>query len=390
MELNSEMLQKLAGEIAKLGIFATQHDVNKFMADVVASGARAKNAETERFSITAAIRGLVSKTGRDIFAETKDSDIKHLEDFRQKTLVTTATPGSYLVPTIQADAIVEILGRGGVVRASGATIWPMPSIQKLNVPTETAEPTVEYLSQTATQTPSDPNLGQIALDLKERRALVALPNNLLRVSVPAVDAIVTRLLGKAFAKSEDLAFFQGIAGGPTAVTSQAGTTTLNQSGASLAYIDLLAVLAAAAGVEAEGPFAWYMHPTTFFNKVLALRDSNGRPIVTGFNGVLNDVESNVGFVAQQAGAAGPVKYYLLGHPVYLSVRIPQHVGSGSATSYILFTNPSYIHIGDSGAVEIAVSGERFFDLNQVGIRAVGRHDFGVGPAAGIVILQNVV
>lgn len=388
MEFNSEMLTKLANEISKLGIFATQGSVDKFMADVVAEGAKALASKDapEKFSFSRALRGLSAQAGRSINDATKAADIAYVE----KTLVTTATPGSYLVPTIQADAIVEILGRGGVVRASGATIWPMASIQKLNIPTETAEPTVEYLTQTTQQNPSDPNLGQIALDLKERRALVALPNNLLRVSVPAVDAIVTKLLGKAFAKSEDLAFFQGIAGGPTSITSQAGTTVISQIGASLAYADLLAVLAASAGAEAEGPFAWYMHPTTFFSKILGLKDSNGRPIVTGYNGVLNDTESNVGFVAETAGAAGPVQYALMGHPVYLSVRIPQHVGSGSATSYILFANPSYFHIGDSGSVEIAVSGERFFDLNQIAIRAVGRHDFGVGPAAGIVILNNVV
>jgi HK97 family phage major capsid protein len=388
MEFNSEVLNKLANEISKLGIFTTQHQMNKFMADVAASANGTRdiggNQKTGN-GITQLIRGLSAQAGRVISAETSKADMEYV----QRTLTTSATPGSYLVPTIQADAIVEILGRGGVVRASGATIWPMASIQKLNVPTETAEPDVEYLTETQAQTPSDPNLGQIALDLKERRALVALPNNLLRVSVPAVDAIVTRLLGKAFAKSEDLAFFQGISGGPASLLNQPGISVLTQAGATLAYRDLLAVLSKAASVEAEGPFAWYMHPDTFFNKILGLLDTNGRPIVTGYNALLDDKSSNVGFVAQQAGAAGPIRYALLGHPVYLSVRIPQHVGSGSATSYIAFTNPSYIHIGDSGAVEIAISGERFFDANQTAVRAVGRHDIKVGPANGVVVLEDV-
>ena len=38
MEFNSEVLTKLANEISKLGIFATQHQVNKFIADVAAQG----------------------------------------------------------------------------------------------------------------------------------------------------------------------------------------------------------------------------------------------------------------------------------------------------------------------------------------------------------------
>ena len=388
MEFNSEVLTKLANEISKLGIFATQHQVNKFIADVAAQGSSSRDFGGNQKSgngITQLIRGLSAQAGRVISAETAKADAEYV----QRTLTTSATPGSYLVPTIQADAIVEILGRGGVVRASGATIWPMASIQKLNIPTETAEPNVEYLGENVVQTPSSPDLGQIALDLKERRALVALPNNLLRVSVPAVDAIVTRLLGKAFAKSEDLAFFQGIAGGPTSLLNQPGITVINQAGATLGYTDLLAVLSAAASVEAEGPFAWYMHPDTFFNKILGMKDTTNRPIVTGYNALLDNSESNVGFVGQQAGAAGPIRYALMGHPVYLSVRVPQHVGSGSATSYIAFTNPSYIHIGDSGSVEIAISGERFFDANQTAVRAVGRHDIKLGPANGVIVLENV-
>jgi HK97 family phage major capsid protein len=388
MEFSTEKLNALASALLKTGLFASQGSVDKFMADVVAQGSQRSrdfNAETKQATgITTFLRGVAALSGRPIAPESAAADVETV----RKTLVTTATPGSYLVPTIQADAIVEILGRGGVLRASGATVWPMGSIQKLQIPSETAEPTVEYLSQTTAQTPSDPNLGQLTLDLKERRALVALPNNLLRVSVPAVDAIVTRLLGKAFAKKEDEAFFgTGFAGGPTCLTSQPGTSVLFQSGGSLAYIDLLAMLAKASSVEAEGPFAWYMNPNTFFNKVLGLKDSTGRPIVTGYNDLLN--QSNDAFVAQSAGIAGPVKYTLMGHPVYLSTRISLNVGSGNQDSYILLTNPSYLHIGDGGGIEVAVSFDKYFDLNQTAIRAVSRHDFAVGPSAGVVIMQNV-
>jgi HK97 family phage major capsid protein len=79
----------------------------------------------------------------------------------------------------------------------------------------------------------------------------------------------------------------------------------------------------------------------------------------------------------------------LGHPVYLTPRIPTHVGSGSATSYVLFTNPAYLHIGDTNGLEIAISGERFFDSNQTAIRAVGQHDFAYSNQAAIVVLENV-
>ena len=389
MVLNEQLVQQLASELIKSGLVASQHDLNKVLADIKAQSASSRDWAGESkhrgTGIAQAIRGLAAMQGRVISTETVKADLEYV----QRTLVTSATPGSYLTPTVQADAIIEILGKGGVVRAAGATIWPMTSIQKLNIPTETANPTVEYLTETTAQTPSDPNLGQLAMDLKEARALIALPNNLLRVSVPAVDGIVTRLLGNAFAKNEDLAVFQGIAGGPTSIGNQTNVTIIDQAGAALTYSDLLGMLSQAASLEAEGPFCWFMRPETFFSKILGLVDQNGRPIVTGYNSLAGGAnDGGSAFVGQSAGAAGNVRYLLMGFPVYLSVRIPNHVGSGSATSFIVLTNPSYLHIGDAGSIEIAVSGERFFDSNQTAIRGVQRHDF--QAQKGPILLDNVI
>jgi len=384
--LNTELVNKLAAELIASGLIPSSHELHKALADLAkANGGKGVSAENGGVSITRIIRGLSAMKGVTLNTQSAEEDV----NFVRKSLTTGATPGSYLVPTVQADAIVEILGRGNVVRSSGATIWPMQGIQNMNVPSETAEPTVEFLGQNVTQTASDPNLGQIALSLKTQRALVALPNELLKASVPALDQIVTRLLGKAFAKHEDLAFFQGIAGGPTSVVATPSTSALSQAGATLVYADLLAVLSKFASVEGENG-AWYMHPTTFFSKILNIQDSQGRPVVTGYNSLVGGAnDGGNSFVGQLAGEAGAIKFLLLGRPVYTSIRIPQHVGSGSASSYILFANPAYFHIGDGGGVEIAQSGERFFAENQTAIRCVRQIDFGFAPPAGIVILNDV-
>jgi HK97 family phage major capsid protein len=82
---------------------------------------------------------------------------------------------------------------------------------------------------------------------------------------------------------------------------------------------------------------------------------------------------------------------LMGWPVYVSPAIPENqaVGSGSSQSYLVFTNPKYIHIGQSSALEIAISEERYFEFNQIGIRAVTHQDHQYGPPAGITILQGI-
>src|SRR5256885_2127341 len=109
MQLNAEVLQQVAKEISKLGIFATQHDVNKFMSDVVAQGQSSRHfgSKDGGTGITQLVRGLAARQGRVIESSTVKADLEYVE----KTLVTSATPGSYLVPVIQADAIVEILGK---------------------------------------------------------------------------------------------------------------------------------------------------------------------------------------------------------------------------------------------------------------------------------------
>lgn len=364
---NADELQALVNELSASGLAVSKQEFNQLAAEVKAAAAKPEDSKPAPFSITRAIRGESARQGRVINDATRAEDIAYAE----KTLVTGATPGSYLVPTIQSADIIEILGQGGVLRRSGARVWPLVGVQKLTIPTETAEPTVAYKGQDAAISPSDPNLSQIAFDLKERGCLVPLPNQLLRVSVPSVDAVVTRLIGKAFAKHEDKAFFQGIVGGPVAVQDVVGGTDISQAGAALAYSDLLNVLANFSNVEGEGPTAWYIHPLTFFNRVLYLRDNNNQLLI------------------QPDSSTDGVLFRLFGSPVWLSVRIPTNLGSPAQKSYILYTNPDYIHVADSGAVEIAVSSEFYFNKNQTAIRGIHLHDFGYGPPAGVVLLTDV-
>lgn len=169
-----------------------------------------------------------------------------------------------------------------------------------------------------------------------------------------------------------------LSGGPLNLLGAAGTTSVNQAGATLAFDDLTAVMAASAEAEASGPFAWYMSPSIFFNRVMGLKDSNQRPLITTANPIVSgNVNGEV------------IRFKMFGEDVFVTPRIPNTLGASSNESYICRANPAYFHIGDSGSVEIAVSLDRFFDADQVAIRGVHGIDYGFGPAAGIVVLQNV-
>jgi len=232
-----------------------------------------------------------------------------------------------------------------------------------------------------TLTPSDLNAGQVSFDLKSQKSLTAIPNELLAVSVPAVDQIISEILGLAFAQDEMAKMAQTAAGTgqPTPAYAAAGTTTLNAnnnnaSGGAVNYKDLLATVGKFYAQKGKGNPAWFMHPTVFYADIMGILDTTNRPIITG--------QDNV----EQAFMGK-----LLGFPVYVSAEFPvnQVVGSGSGQSYAIFTNPQYINIGTPGGIEIAVSTERFFDSNQVAVRGVNKIDFAFAPAAAVVLLKGI-
>jgi HK97 family phage major capsid protein len=399
MNFSPEVLDKLATALSESGYLSTRKSIEEVVRDIAAQGASGKgrSAEPVRFSISKALRGMVfaannqantfsSVPGRsEASASSRDEDINYFK----KTLLTGTTPGSFLVPTIQAGDIIQLLASAHVIRQSGARIWPMAGIQKMNVPVESAAPPVVWGTGSgagaggtgATLTPSDPGLAQMAFDLKNAKALVAVPNELIAVSVPAIDQVVSEILALAFGQAEMNVFVTSpsVANAPGSVYAAAGTTRIlsnngSANGGAVKYSDLLAVVGqffAQKGRETPG---WFMHPTVFYKDIIGLVDANGRPIVTGWESV-----------------QGKIQRMLLGYPVYLSAEFPTNlaIGSGSNQSYILFTNPQYLHIADRGSLELAVSFERFFDANETAIRGVHQIDHGFAPAAAIIILDGV-
>jgi len=237
---------------------------------------------------------------------------------------------------------------------------------------------VVYRGQNTQDSATDPTLEQIAFDLKERRSLIAIPRALVRTSSPAIDTLVEELLAVAFGIHEDTSAFatSTVSNGPVSFYALSGTTTHlvgeSANGGSLAYGDILRTIRKSFAAGAQGPFVWLMSPRTFFDRVLPLEDTNGNAIV-------------------QKDATAPMGFRILGFPVFVSPAIPENQanGSGTSQSYLIYTNPRYLHVGDSGSVEIARSEERYFDYNQIAIRGVHSHDLAAGPKLGVVLLKGI-
>ncbi len=380
----NEVINTLTKVLEEKGIFATKRELDLAIADVV-KRTQERSSRGPQFSLSKMIRGMKAQQGPALNPQTAEDDVAYT-----KALTTGAQPGSYLVPTFQADEIIQYLATGGVVRAAGARIWPCTGINKLTVPVALASPTWIWMAQNSQYTPpSDPNLGQMAFDLKERRCLVAIPNQLLATSVPAFDTLIAELIGLAAGEHEDTALLSSsqVSGGPVPIYAAASTSTLlvgsSANGGNLAFTDILAVLQKASTVKSKPPFTWIMSPRTFYQRVLGMLDLSSRPIYIPTLSQGLEQGPGVGTV-QSVG-------FLMGFPVFVSPMVEETLANGSGTnqSWILFTNMKYVHVAQDSNIEMAISTERFFDASQVAIRATQHSDAAVSPSAGVVILKGV-
>jgi len=360
------------------GTVATKTDLDRAVADIIRRTARRESGGGPPFSLSQMIRGMAAQAGNCLNDATREADVQFT-----RTLTTGATTGSYLVPTFQADEIIGMLSIGGVARAAGARIIPINNIHKLTIPSALTSPTWEWLGQASSQALSDASPGQTAFDLKTRRCLTAVPNELLKSSVPAFDTLISQVIAQAAAEHEDTALFATttVSGGPTAFMSTASITTLNAAsnganGGNLLFTDILAVLAKTTTVKSKSPYVWFMSGRTWWQRVLGMLDLQSRPLA---------------IPTMTQGLAAAVAGYLMGWPVFITPAIPENeaVGSGTNQSHAILVNPSYLLIAQDNNLEIAVSSEFLFSSNQTAIRAVHGMDAAVAPPQGLIALKGI-
>jgi len=143
------------------------------------------------------------------------------------------------------------------------------------------------------------------------------------------------------------------------------------------------MLAKMAAVKGKGPFCWFASPRTFWSRIVAMVDTSSRPLF---------MPTLTGGLQQSAGGINIAPAgNLMGYPLYVTPFILENetLGSGSNQSHLILTNPRYCHIAQDGAIEMAISTERFFDANQTAIRAIQHEDYGFAPPAGIVVLLGI-
>jgi len=359
----------------------TKKQLIEAMRQTLARMEAARQLGEHRFSYAKAIRGLCALKHAPLVTEWAEEDAAYV-----RALNATSTPGQYLVPTIQGDAIVSQLAQLMTARAAGCRIWPCAKIQEFTVPAAIANaPQFVWMAMNSRQTPTDPNFGQLSFDLKLAQALILMPVQLFRDAVPQWDTILEDDFALGLAEAEDQAMHASstLANAPTALMAQVGISVINAangaaSGGNLLYGDLLALLQKVVDLKVRSPLAWFMAGRTL-TRVLSLQDAQSRPLLIP---TYSAPAENIG------PAAG---YSLLGWPVFLSTSISttEAVGSGTNQSHAILTNPKSIHIAESGDVSLEASTDFALESADVAIRIGHRVSFAYSPSAAICVLQGI-
>jgi HK97 family phage major capsid protein len=284
----------------------------------------------------------------------------------------TDSAGGHLVPQEHRDALLEIIEQYGWIRRQSMII-PMGS-DEMDMPKSLTETTAAWVAESATAPEGDPSFANKKLYAKEARSRVVVPNALLADSSPAIDAILLEQFGRAYAKLEDDAGFNGQGSGDsdphTGILKDTGTTSVGAAGTTLAYDDLVELEEALTGGARVGAGLYVSRKG--FSHLRKVKDAQGRPLWT----------DNI-----QEGTLGSV----FGYPVaVVESGIPDNLGTGTDETRFILGNLQHVAFGDRERFEVRVSEHVRFEENQTVFMGTERVGLTVANPEGFAILTGII
>lgn len=283
----------------------------------------------------------------------------------------TDPEGGHLVPIEHRAVLLEIIEEYGWIRRM-STVIPMGS-DEMDIPKSLTETTAAWVAESAQAPEGDPSFANKTLYAKEARSRVVVPNPLLADSSPAIDAILLDQFGRAYAKLEDDAGFNGAGSPPsdphTGILNDGGITSVVAAGTSLTYDDLVELEEALTGGARKGAGLYVSRKG--FSQLRKVKDADGRPLWT----------DNI-----QDGTLGSV----LGYPVgVVESGIPDNVGGGTDETRFILGNLQHVMFGDRERFEVRVSEHVRFEENQTVFMGTERVAITVGNPEGYAVLTGI-
>lgn len=301
----------------------------------------------------------------DFFLAVKREDTKRLTKIygSRKDIQSQDGPaGGYLVPSEFHPQLMEATARAAVIRPR-AQIIPVssdtgrvPSLDQTNAPTAGAGDSAyaggvvaNWVAAGGTITETQPTFEQIEYVIRKLAGYTEVESEVVADSAIAIEAMLTRLFGRAVASMEDHAFIRGDGvQEPLGILNAActiGVTTATNN--VFAYADALAMRARFQGMG--GQPVWIIHP-----------------------GVWPDIgvfEIGTGGGVWQANARDAMAERLLGYPILESEHMPQDDNDDA----ILADLSAYV-IFDRAGIAVAFSEHAAFTSDKGTWRVTKRMD----------------
>jgi HK97 family phage major capsid protein len=285
--------------------------------------------------------------------------------------------GGFLVPDELEQAIIDLRAKFGKFRANTRVL--NMSRDTLLINRIAGGLTASFVGEGSSISETDASFDQVSLVARKAATLTKYSRELAEDSVVNLGDFLAGEVARAFANTEDEAGFNGdgsstnggIVGLKNAVGSAGQKTGSGNAYSELTLADFTGVVGLAPEfVFSQGTPKWYMSTQFYHTVVLAL---------------LNAAGGNT----SQLLADGVTVPSLFGYEVVLTDVMPKTEANSQLCAYFGALELGAT-MGDRRPTEIAVSEDRFFEADQIGVRGTTRfdincHDVGDSSTAGAIV-----
>lgn len=247
------------------------------------------------------------------------------DKFNQKLALNTEASGAvggYTVPIEFEGAIAQLLTIYGKFRAN-CSVAGMNS-KTLTKPRLGTGVTATWTNENAAATETNPTFEQITYTRHKLDCVTGMTLELLQDTGSNLVGELAILVAQAFGYAEDIQGFAGTGSPITGVFNTSGintTATTTTNIGSLTYSDILTAISKLTNAALPGS-KFYMHRTTLFQNIAAMKDDVNRPIF----------------------AANEVPYTLFGYPIELVETFNANTITTANSPFILFGNLKYSYL----------------------------------------------
>jgi HK97 family phage major capsid protein len=266
-----------------------------------------------------------------------------------------AADGGYVVPNEFYRTLIEKKYKYAQIRQY-ATVVPMTS-DKLEMPVEANTVSVNWTTELATITQSDPTFALVTLAVNMLAGISRQSRQLLQDSAinESIQDYIIRIFARALALTEDTAFMVGSGTGqPKGIRTYTISQSVAQAGANLADSDITN-LEYALPRQYRVNAAFIMHDSR--KKLISnLRSTDGKKLHPEIDNKDNPT--------------------LNGYPVIIQDDIPTNLGAGTNESEIYFGDVSYYYIGDREQMfaEVSTQEGTSFEKHRAAVKVGERLD----------------